>query len=176
MHFMNPVPIMQLVELARGMHTSHQTFEVAKGLAEHLGKQVRPRPAGQQPQLPPPPAAGLLPLRARQPAALLAAVKAPGAQASIRPASALAHGHPHLCLAQVCVSEDRPGFIVNRVLMPMINEGFFCMQEVGLAGSLAGGLRWPAGRARCAGHVARVVACVLAWLGPGLAWLTSTLA
>lgn len=40
MHFMNPVPIMQLVELARGMHTSQQTFEVTKSLAEHLGKQV----------------------------------------------------------------------------------------------------------------------------------------
>jgi hypothetical protein len=40
MHFMNPVPVMQLVEVARGVHTSQQTFESCKGLAEFLGKQV----------------------------------------------------------------------------------------------------------------------------------------
>ena len=40
MHFMNPVPIMALVELAKGLHTSEQTFEACKGLAEYLGKQV----------------------------------------------------------------------------------------------------------------------------------------
>lgn len=40
MHFMNPVPVMQLVELTKGMHTSQQTFEACKGLAEFLGKQV----------------------------------------------------------------------------------------------------------------------------------------
>lgn len=40
MHFMNPVPIMALVELTKGLHTSQQTFEACKGLAEYLGKQV----------------------------------------------------------------------------------------------------------------------------------------
>lgn len=40
MHFMNPVPVMQLVEVAKGVHTSQQTFEACKGLAEFLGKQV----------------------------------------------------------------------------------------------------------------------------------------
>jgi hypothetical protein len=40
MHFMNPVPIMALVELAKGLHTSQQTYEACKGLAEFLGKQV----------------------------------------------------------------------------------------------------------------------------------------
>lgn len=40
MHFMNPVPIMKLVELAKGQHTSQQTFEACKGLAEFLGKDV----------------------------------------------------------------------------------------------------------------------------------------
>lgn len=81
MHFMNPVPIMQLVEIAKGMHTSQQTFESSKGLAEYLGKQV-------------------------------------------------------------CMSEDRPGFVVNRVLMPMINEAFFCLMEgVGKADDIDKGMR-----------------------------------
>lgn len=71
MHFMNPVPLMQLVEIAKGMHTSQQTYDVTKSFGEFLRKQV-------------------------------------------------------------CVSEDRPGFIVNRVLMPMVNEAFFCLME-GLA-------------------------------------------
>eukprot|EP00775_Hariotina_reticulata_P014291 gene14291-18_t len=69
MHFMNPVPIMKLVELAKGQHTSQQTFEACKGLAEFLGKDV-------------------------------------------------------------ATSQDRPGFLVNRVLIPMINEAFFCLMEV----------------------------------------------
>jgi hypothetical protein len=37
-HFMNPPPVMRLVELTRGAHTSQATFEAAKGLAEALGK------------------------------------------------------------------------------------------------------------------------------------------
>ena len=31
---------------------------------------------------------------------------------------------------QTCISQDRPGFIVNRVLMPMINEAFYTLMEV----------------------------------------------
>lgn len=81
MHFMNPVPIMQLVELTKGMHTSQQTFESCKGLAEFLGKQV-------------------------------------------------------------CLSQDRPGFLVNRVLIPMINEAFYCLMEgVGSAEDIDKGMR-----------------------------------
>ncbi|GAX85702.1 hypothetical protein CEUSTIGMA_g13116.t1 [Chlamydomonas eustigma] len=68
MHFMHPVAMVPLVELAKGMHTSHATFESTMGLCQHLGKTV-------------------------------------------------------------CVSQDRPGFILYRVLMPMINEAFFCMME-----------------------------------------------
>ena len=32
---------------------------------------------------------------------------------------------------ETCISQDRPGFIVNRVLMPMINEAFYTLMEVG---------------------------------------------
>eukprot|EP00882_Tetradesmus_deserticola_P001208 GHRQ01001306.1.p1 GENE.GHRQ01001306.1~~GHRQ01001306.1.p1 ORF type:complete len:300 (+),score=105.45 GHRQ01001306.1:336-1235(+) len=81
MHFMNPVPLMKLVELARGQHTSAQTFEACKGLAEFLGKDV-------------------------------------------------------------ATSQDRPGFLVNRVLIPMINEAFFCLMEgVGSAEDIDKGMR-----------------------------------
>eukprot|EP00798_Chlamydomonas_sp_ICE-L_P024611 gene24611-10230_t len=81
MHFMHPVPDQPLVELAKGMHTSIQTFENAKSLCHHLGKTV-------------------------------------------------------------CVSEDRPGFILYRILMPMINEAFFCMMEgVGSPDDIDRGMR-----------------------------------
>lgn len=71
MHFMNPVPIMQLVEVIRGLATSEQTFELTWSLCEKFGK---------------------------------------------TPAEA----------------NDFPGFIANRILMPMINEAIFCLyQSVG---------------------------------------------
>lgn len=69
LHFMNPVPIMGLVELVRGMRTSEDTFRASLALAARLGKQT-------------------------------------------------------------CVSADTPGFIVNRLLMPGINEAFYALQEV----------------------------------------------
>jgi 3-hydroxybutyryl-CoA dehydrogenase len=68
MHFMNPVPVMQLVELIRGLATSDETFRTATGLVEKLGKVA-------------------------------------------------------------AVSQDYPGFIVNRILMPMINEAIFVLHE-----------------------------------------------
>ncbi|KAK9816509.1 hypothetical protein WJX72_001269 [[Myrmecia] bisecta] len=81
MHFMNPVPVMQLVELIRGIATSDEVFAGAKALAEHLGKVV-------------------------------------------------------------CVSQDRPGFIVNRILMPMINEAFYTLMEgVGTAEDIDRGMK-----------------------------------
>ena len=40
MHFMHPAPVVPLVELAKGMHTSQQTYEAARSLAESLGKSV----------------------------------------------------------------------------------------------------------------------------------------
>ncbi|KMT13149.1 hypothetical protein BVRB_4g086880 [Beta vulgaris subsp. vulgaris] len=66
MHFMNPPPIMKLVEIIRGADTSDETFNATKTLAERFGKTV------------------------------------------------------------VC-SQDYSGFIVNRILMPMINEAFFTL-------------------------------------------------
>jgi 3-hydroxybutyryl-CoA dehydrogenase len=76
MHFMNPVPVMKLVEIIRGIATSDETFQVTRGLAEALGK------------------------------------------------------------APIDVN-DSPGFISNRVLMPMINEAVFALYEgVGTAESI----------------------------------------
>jgi 3-hydroxybutyryl-CoA dehydrogenase len=66
MHFMNPVPVMKLVEVIPGIATSPETFETTWQLAEKFGK---------------------------------------------TPAKA----------------NDYPGFIANRILMPMINEAVFCL-------------------------------------------------
>lgn len=68
MHFMNPVPVMKLVEGIRGLRTSDATFQTMKGLAEKMGKTV---------------------VEAR----------------------------------------DFPGFAVNRILMPMINEAVYALYE-----------------------------------------------
>ncbi len=69
MHFMNPVPLMQLVEGIRGLQTSSDTFMTTKVLAEQLGKVF------------------------------------------------------------VESTKDMPGFIVNRILMPMINEAVYTLHE-----------------------------------------------
>ena len=68
MHFMNPPPLMKLVEIIRGLTTSDETFEVTKNLAERLDKTT-------------------------------------------------------------VVSRDVPGFIVNRILMPLLNEACFALFE-----------------------------------------------
>jgi 3-hydroxybutyryl-CoA dehydrogenase len=68
MHFMNPVPVMKLVEVIRGMATSDETYERVRTLSEQLGK-----------------------------------------------------------TALDC--QDSPGFVSNRVLMPMINEAIFTLYE-----------------------------------------------
>ncbi|MEW9805606.1 3-hydroxybutyryl-CoA dehydrogenase [Mesorhizobium marinum] len=67
-HFMNPVPVMKLVELVRGIATDDATFEAAKSFAAKLDKTVT-------------------------------------------------------------VSEDFPAFIVNRILLPMINEAIYTLYE-----------------------------------------------
>ncbi len=68
MHFMNPVPVMQLVEVIRGLATSDETFAATTALVAKLGKET-------------------------------------------------------------AVSADYPGFIVNRILIPMINEAAFALFE-----------------------------------------------
>ena len=68
MHFMNPVPMMQLVELIRGIATEDDTFATARNFIESLGKNI-------------------------------------------------------------AVSEDFPAFIVNRILLPMINEAVYTLYE-----------------------------------------------
>lgn len=67
-HFMNPVPIMQLVELIRGIATDEETFKTCHAVVEKLGKTAS-------------------------------------------------------------TSEDFPAFIVNRILMPMINEAIYTLYE-----------------------------------------------
>lgn len=68
MHFFNPVPLMKLVEVIRGIATSDETYQTVKELSEKLGKT------------------------------------------------------PVEC-------NDYPGFVSNRVLMPMINEAVYCLME-----------------------------------------------
>jgi len=67
-HFMNPVPVMQLVELIRGIATDDDTFQACHGVVDRLGKTA-------------------------------------------------------------ATAEDFPGFIVNRILMPMINEAVYTLYE-----------------------------------------------
>jgi 3-hydroxybutyryl-CoA dehydrogenase len=67
-HFMNPVPRMELVELIRGIATNDETFESSKAFVTKVGKQI-------------------------------------------------------------AVSEDFPAFIVNRILLPMINEAIYTLYE-----------------------------------------------
>jgi 3-hydroxybutyryl-CoA dehydrogenase len=68
MHFMNPVPVMQLVEVIRGLATSNETTQRVLDLSKQLGK---------------------TPVEV----------------------------------------QDYPGFVANRVLMPMINEAVYCLME-----------------------------------------------
>jgi 3-hydroxybutyryl-CoA dehydrogenase len=68
MHFMNPVPLMQLVEVIRGLATSQETYDAVEAAARRMGK---------------------TPVEVH----------------------------------------DAPGFVSNRVLMPMINEAVFCLHE-----------------------------------------------
>ena len=68
MHFMNPVPLMRLVEIIKGLQTSPGTFDLTMDLARRLGKEPVP-------------------------------------------------------------ANDYPGFIANRVLMPMINEAVYALME-----------------------------------------------
>ncbi|MEM7663691.1 MAG: 3-hydroxybutyryl-CoA dehydrogenase [Pseudomonadota bacterium] len=68
LHFMNPVPVMQLIEIIRGLATDQETYEMAVELAARLGKTVTN-------------------------------------------------------------AEDFPAFIVNRILMPMINEAVYTLYE-----------------------------------------------
>ena len=68
MHFMNPAPVMRLVEIIRGLQTANATVETARDLAQRLGKDV-------------------------------------------------------------VFANDMPGFIVNRMLIPFLNEACFALQE-----------------------------------------------
>lgn len=68
MHFMNPVPVMKLIEIIKGLATSEQTFTIIKEISEKIGK---------------------IPVEVN----------------------------------------DYPGFISNRILLPMLNEAMYCVME-----------------------------------------------
>ncbi len=68
MHFMNPVPLMKLVEIIRGLQTSDETYQAVAAAADKMGKTT-------------------------------------------------------------VLAQDYPGFIVNRILMPMINEACYALME-----------------------------------------------
>jgi len=81
MHFMNPVPLMKLIEIIRGLQTSQETFDATIGLSRKLGKEPVP-------------------------------------------------------------ANDYPGFVVNRILMPMLNEAFYALMEgVGKAEDIDAAMR-----------------------------------
>jgi 3-hydroxybutyryl-CoA dehydrogenase len=81
MHFFNPVPMMKLVELIRGIATSEATYKTTHDVADKLGKTV-------------------------------------------------------------ATAEDSPGFIVNRILCPMINEAIFTLAEgTGTVTSIDAGMK-----------------------------------
>ena len=50
---------------------------------------------------------------------------------------------------ETCISQDRPGFIVNRVLMPMINEAFYTLMEVAPYCAATSFMLWQAMPAEC---------------------------
>jgi 3-hydroxybutyryl-CoA dehydrogenase len=81
MHFMNPVPVMKLVEVVRGLSTSDETHATVRDLAVRLGKTV-------------------------------------------------------------ITSRDAPGFLVNRVLIPLLNEACFALEQgIGTAEDIDGGAK-----------------------------------
>jgi 3-hydroxybutyryl-CoA dehydrogenase len=81
MHFFNPVPMMKLVELIRGIATAEDTYQTVHEVATKLGKTV-------------------------------------------------------------ATAEDSPGFIVNRILCPMLNEAIFTLQEgTGTIASIDAGMK-----------------------------------
>jgi 3-hydroxybutyryl-CoA dehydrogenase len=81
MHFFNPVPMMKLVEIIRGLATDDATYQAVKALAERLGKQP-------------------------------------------------------------VLAQDYPGFVVNRILCPMLNEAIFALMEgVGDVAAIDAGMK-----------------------------------
>lgn len=97
MHFMNPVPVMRLVEVVRGEQTSSATLSAVRALAGRFGKTV-------------------------------------------------------------VESRDRPGFIVNRVLIPLLNEACFALEEgvasaVDIDQAVRLGLNHPMGPLQLADHI-----------------------
>jgi 3-hydroxybutyryl-CoA dehydrogenase len=102
-HFMNPVPLMELVELVRGIATDDETFEMSKAFVARLGKKA-------------------------------------------------------------AVAEDFPAFMVNRILLPMINEAIYTLYEgvgtvEGIDTAMKLGAHHPMGPLQLADFIGWIPAC-----------------
>jgi len=102
MHFFNPVPVMKLVEIVKGLETDEETYEVIEKTARLLNK--TPVPVMK----------------------LVEIVK--GLETDEETYEVIEKTARLLNKTPVPV-EDYPGFVSNRVLMPMINEAIFCVHE-----------------------------------------------
>ena len=120
---------MGLIELVRGMQTSDDNFEATQRLAAHLGKATCVSLVS--PCLP---ASMICPACPACLPCLPADITTPVRQ----PLTAAMIARHLLELSPPDLLQDRPGFIVNRVLMPMINEAFFALMEVGVLAGQGG--------------------------------------
>jgi 3-hydroxybutyryl-CoA dehydrogenase len=114
MHFMNPVPVMQLVELIRGIATDEPTFNAIKELTLAIGKTAAVAedfPAFIVNRI-------LLPMINE---AVYTLYEGVGSVDAIDTAMKLGK--------TIAVAEDFPAFIVNRILLPMINEAVYTLYE-----------------------------------------------
>jgi 3-hydroxybutyryl-CoA dehydrogenase len=133
MHFMNPVPVMQLVEIVRGLQTSEDTFNTVKSLAEKMGKTpveantssisiTKIASATQRPSQ-------VIGMHFMNPVPVMQLVEiVRGLQTSEDTFNTVKSLAEKMGKTPV-EANDFPGFISNRILMPMINEAIYTLFE-----------------------------------------------